>query len=356
VQAVNEIITGKKAITPETAVALSRALGNTANFWLNLESAYRLDLLHHSGSARNANVERRARLLEKVPFKELRRLGWIDVDLSNLDDAERAVCRFLGTKSIDEEPNVPFAARKAERYAPHSEAQQAWICRVQHLATNQRVAKYSAARLTREVAELPKLSMTDDTTRTAPSRLAELGIRFVVASHLTGTKIDGATLWLDESAPVIAVTLRYDRMDCFWFTLMHEIAHVLAGDGKQGAMLDQALVGRDADSSSISAVEQRADQAASAWLVPQELMSSFIRRVSPYYSRRAILEFAASIQVHPAIVVGQLQHRKEILWAHHRNILTPVRHLFTGEMLNAIRKGVASETAFRSSRVGKNKG
>ena len=330
VQAVNEIITGKKAITPETAVALSGALGNCAEFWLNLESSYRLDLLHRRGSGKTADVVRKARLFSKVPLKELNKLGWIDVNLNDLDRAEAAVCRFLEIPSIDEQTNVVFAPRKAERYAPHSQAQVAWICQVKHLARRQRVAKYSAARLAAEADKLPKLSTTDDGTRTIPSRLAELGVRFAVVKHLTGTKIDGATVWLDQSAPVVAVSFRYDRMDWFWFTLMHEIAHVLAGDGQQQPILDQALVGRDADSSSVSLIEERADKAATEWLVPSDRLSAFVRSTKPYYSRAALQRFAASVGVHPAIVVGQLQNQKEIPYTHHRNLLTNVRHLFIG--------------------------
>ena len=330
VQAVNEIITGKKAITPETAVTLSKALGNSAQYWLNLESSYRLDLLYRRGSERTADVERKTKLFSKVPLRELMKLGWIDVDLNNLDRAEKAVCGFLEIASIDEQPDVLFAPRKTERYAPHSQAQVAWICHVKHLARRQRVAKYSAARLAAEVAKLPKLSITDDGIRTVPSRLAELGVRFVVAKHLTGTKIDGATVWLDQ-APVVAVSFRYDRMDWFWFTLMHEIAHVLAEDGQRKTMLDQALVGRDADSSRVSPVEEKADKAASEWLVPPDRLSAFVRSTKPYYSRAALQRFAASVGVHPAIVVGQLQNRKEIPYTHHRNLLTNVRHLFIPE-------------------------
>jgi HTH-type transcriptional regulator/antitoxin HigA len=161
-----------------------------------------------------------------------------------------------------------------------------------------------------------------------PSHLAALGVRFVVATHLTGTKIDGATVWIDQAAPVVAVSFRYDRIDWFWFTLMHEIAHVLAEDGQQETRLDQALVGRDADSSSVSPVEERADKTASEWLVPPDRLSAFIRSTRPYYSRGAVLRFAASLGVHPAIVVGQLQNRKEIPYTHHRNLLTNARHLF----------------------------
>src|SRR5579864_5576859 len=121
VQAVNEIITGKKAITPETAVALSRALGLSAESWLQLESGYRLSLLRLRNAGNTADVERKARLYSKVPLKELMKLGWLDIDLNDLDKAEEAVCRFLEIGSMDEEPNVPFAARKSDKYALHSQ-------------------------------------------------------------------------------------------------------------------------------------------------------------------------------------------------------------------------------------------
>jgi HTH-type transcriptional regulator/antitoxin HigA len=196
------------------------------------------------------------------------------------------------------------------------------------LAKQERVSAFSSARFAKEIVNLPKLSMTEEKTRTVPLRLAELGIRFVVAKHLTGTKIDGGTVWLDRNAPVVAVSFRYDRTDWFWFTLMHELAHVLAGDGKSMAMLDQALIGRDADSTSVSPMEEKADKAAAGWLVPQDRLSAFVRSTKPYFSRTAMLRFAASVGVHPAVVVGQLQRRGEIPYTHHRNLLTNARHLF----------------------------
>src|SRR5216684_3470853 len=109
VQVVNEIVTGKKAITPETAIALSRALGNSPEYWLTLESKYRLDLLRHRSNRKPVDdVERKARLYSKLPLKELKKLGWINVDLNDLDAAEQAVCRFLEIDSIAEEPWVQF--------------------------------------------------------------------------------------------------------------------------------------------------------------------------------------------------------------------------------------------------------
>src|SRR5580658_342302 len=72
VQAVNEIIAGKKAITPETAITLSEALGTSANYWLELEGRYRLDLLQSKKNPKQENkVQRRAKLFSKAPVNEL---------------------------------------------------------------------------------------------------------------------------------------------------------------------------------------------------------------------------------------------------------------------------------------------
>ncbi|MFQ5853975.1 MAG: HigA family addiction module antitoxin, partial [Candidatus Binatia bacterium] len=77
VQAINEIITGKKAITPDTALALSLALGTSPKYWLNQESAYRLDLLHERRS-NGEDIARRSRLYTVTPVKELIKRRWID--------------------------------------------------------------------------------------------------------------------------------------------------------------------------------------------------------------------------------------------------------------------------------------
>ena len=76
----------------------------------------------------------------------------------------------------------------------------------------------------RELAAYPKEA------RHLPALFAEFGIRFVVVEALPGAKIDGAAFWLNETSPVIAVSVRFDRVDNFWFTVMHEFTHVRYGD------------------------------------------------------------------------------------------------------------------------------
>jgi HTH-type transcriptional regulator/antitoxin HigA len=323
VQAVNEIIAGKKAITPETAVALADAFGTSPTYWLELESRYRLDVLRSKRSPEQESaIQRRAKLFSKAPVSELIKRGWIKADLNDLNQTERALCHFLNVSSLDEEP-LRFAARKSSRGEPHTPAQIAWACQVRNIAKRRRSPKYSPQRLVHLLDEMPSWSTTEADTKKVPAALASAGVRLVFLEHLTSTRIDGGALWLDE-VPVIALTLRYDRVDWFWFTLLHELAHIIEHEDS----LDLQLVGNDAQHS-IDAEEERADTQASEWLIPQSEIQQFVEETKPYYSRDAVLEFAGHLHRHPGIVVGQLQKRGEIPYSHHRNLLTRVRHLFT---------------------------
>jgi HTH-type transcriptional regulator/antitoxin HigA len=321
VQAVNEIIAGNKAITPETAVSLSAALGNSADYWVQLEALYRLDLLRSKRTrTQETSVGRRAKLFSKVPVNELIKRRWIDADLSDLDQTEHAVCEFLGVKSLDEEPEG-FLARKST-LGENTGAQTAWVCRARNVARVMKSGRYSKDRLLALIREIRQWSQSEQETRKIPGALASYGVRLVFVEHLAGTRIDGGATRLGD-IPLVALSLRYDRVDWFWFTLMHELAHVVAHEES----LDTQLVGNDAQER-VSEMEADANRQAAEWLVPQDQLQGFIRSVKPYFSRSAILSFSQRCAVHPGIVIGQLQKRGEIPYSHHRNHLVRIRHLF----------------------------
>jgi HTH-type transcriptional regulator / antitoxin HigA len=324
-QAINEIISAKKSITPETARAFAQALGTSAQHWLELESTYRLGLLerrvHDEG-----HISRRSRLYAAAPINELLKRRWINATRATaLDELEREVCRFLGVASLDERPEVRFVARKTRPNDPHTSAQVAWVRRVQAVASTLRVPYFDKTALGLLVGDIPRSSRTELGTRQIPSLLAQVGIRFTVVEPLPNTRIDGAALWLTPSSPVIAVTLRFDRVDAFWFTLMHELAHVLNDDG-QHTFLDTELIGKSPEpTDERTDVERRADESAAEWLIPQAQFDKFLRLRQGYLSRGAILAFAEALGIHPAIVVGRLQHLGLVPWSHHRNLLTRIR-------------------------------
>ena len=328
VQAVNEIITGKKIVTPDTAVALSKALENSAEYWLNLESAYRLDLLDKRRS-NDGDIERRSRLYALAPVKELIKRRWISVpDPRDIDLLEEEVCKLLEVKSLDEPAKLLMAARKTGRDDPHSPAQLAWACRVRQIAREMTAASFSREGLEKTAALLPRLSTSQKETRKVASILAEVGIRLVILEHLPKTRIDGASLWLSDRKPVVGLSMRYDRVDCFWFTLMHELAHVLAADSKTEMLVDDSLVGKDAEPAENKRnAEARADRQASEWLIPAKALKAFLDRTKPFISRKKVLSFAAELGIHPAIVVGRLQHDGEVPWTYYRNLQERIRHI-----------------------------
>jgi len=163
--------------------------------------------------------------------------------------------------------------------------------------------------------------------------LSEAGIRFLVVEHLPHTRLDGACFWLDPESPVVALSLRYDRGDWFWHTLIHELGHVERRHGlEQGEPpVDVDLFGRrpSAGGAEKPEIEREADAFAARTLIPPEELENFIARVGPLYSQQKIRGFAERLRVHPGIVVGQLQFHSEIDYSQHRRMLTPVRDIIT---------------------------
>jgi HTH-type transcriptional regulator/antitoxin HigA len=326
-QAINELISGKSGVTAEMAIALGAVFGNGATAWMSWDSAYRLSVAREDG----VDVQKKARLYEIAPIRDLQRRGWIK-DTKVLAELEAELKSFFGTNSLDEPFTFPVSAHRAAMLGQLNPAERAWCFRARHLAAALPLQSlFDSSSLDRLERELRILAAYPQEARRAPQRLARAGIRLVIIEPLATAKIDGAAFWLNQHAPVIAVTLRYDRMDSFWFTVMHELAHIRNNDALS---VDLDLVGEKADAILLQEdFERRANEQASAALIPSEELDSFIRRVGPLYSKTRIIQFAHRMKIHPSVVVGQLQHRKEITFSHHHQLLPKVRNFVTDAAL-----------------------
>jgi HTH-type transcriptional regulator / antitoxin HigA len=322
-QVVNEIVAGKRSITPETAKGLADAFGTSAQLWMNLEASYQLSRV----SAKDGTVSRKATLYGLAPIKEMQRRGWIETT-SNADILEAQILGFFEITALDQPIRFYHAARKSTD-GSLTPAQLAWLYRARYLSRALAVeSKFSAASLNAALAQLSKLKRDPEEARHIPRVLSAAGIRFLIVEPLPHTKIDGVCFWLDADSPVIALSVRYDRIDWFWHTLMHEMAHVKNKDGMDAPTLDTELVGVDAQPFEDKGdAEKAADLFAVNFLVSQAKLDRFIARVHPLYSKLKISAFANSNEVHPGIVVGQLQHRKKIAYAHSRDLLVKVRNI-----------------------------
>ena len=326
VETVNRIVTGKLTITPETARGLAAAFGTSAELLLNLEASYQLSQVRQD----NNTVARRARLFSIAPVKAMVKRGWIEPS-NNIDVMEQQLKRFFKLSSVDEEPRIAAAARKATTYGETTPPVRAWYFRVKQLASVLDAKPYSKKKLEAALGELRALATHPQEARHVPRVLADVGVRFVVTEHLPKTKIDGAALWLDRNRPVIAISLRYDRIDWFWHTLAHELSHVLRHDALS---LDEDMTSETYEAIASKPEHERlADEFASSFLVARDELDDFVQRVRPLYSKKKIQGFAQRIGVHLGIVVGQLQYRQEISYSHSREMLVKVRDVIVAAAL-----------------------
>lgn len=319
---ISNIIKAKRAISVDIASSLAAAFGTTAQFWMNLETSYQL----WTETRADSKVARKARLYAATPVNELVKRGWIEM-AKDIDVLEERVLRFLDKDSLDEPSRLVYATKKATERANPSQV--AWVHRAKVLARSMKAARFTDESFAKALKRLKEIRKNPEEIREVAKILADGGVRLILIEGLPKGKIDGASFWLDEHSPVIVLSMRYDRLDHFWFVLMHELGHVANRDALGGLpILDVNLVGDDAISFEEKGdVEKRADEFAESFLVEKREIETFIGRFRPLYSKQKIRNFSARIGVHPAIVLGQLQHRKEVDWSHSREMLVKVRQI-----------------------------
>lgn len=303
-QAINMIVAGKRGISPDMAKSMGDAFDVPAEFFMNLQRAYDLSL----AADPDPGVARRARLQEQFPLREMIKRGWfVDGDTSLL---ETQVTRFFRVASPDQIPRLRHAAKKS-RYDVTPPAQLAWLFRVKQIAENLLVAPYSEPALRNALQTLSRSLLAPEEARHVPKILAECGVRFVIVEALPNCNIAGVCFWLDNSSPVIGMTMQRDYIDSFWFVIRHEIEHVLQrhGQGEEGECIDDDQTMGLEGEENINAEERIANAAAANFLVPQHLLKDFIARIQPYFSEQRILLFAQKLNIHPGLVVGQLQRQ-----------------------------------------------
>jgi len=154
------------------------------------------------------------------------------------------------------------------------------------------------------IQTLVSLSVTEDGPRQAREYLGKAGITLLAVPHLPHTYLDGAVFLTEGKRPVIALTLRYDRLDNFWFVLLHELGHLKLGhlSGERSWIADDLDL-----ASSDSKQEQEADRFASSALLPTDFALDTRVRLST----NEVITYASDHGVHPAIVAGRIQHSRK---------------------------------------------
>jgi len=289
---VSEVLSGKRPLTLSMIRALHRGLGIPAQALLQHR---------HFELLEDQDVE-----WSRFPIREMIKRGWIqDTALSVKDSAEEIVRRFLSPLEPVGPSHVLYkttshirSARAMDKYAL-----KAWTARIQIQARSLSSLKpYRPGTVTPDfMREVAQLSWSARGPLLAREYLENHGIPLIVERHLSRTHLDGAALLIETERPVIALTLRYDRLDNFWFCLMHELAHIgrhLSGAGD--SFYDDLDSGGDNDPR-----EREADQLAGEALIPEDAWENSPAR--NLRSPEAAQHLAERLRIHPAIVAGRMR-------------------------------------------------
>lgn len=175
----------------------------------------------------------------------------------------------------------------------------AWTARVVTLACRQELpTRFIKGSVNKAfMGDLVKLSFLDDGPRLAQEYLRKHGIHLIVESHLPKTKIDGAATMLDNGHPVIGLTLRYDRLDNFWFNLAHELGHVALHFNEDDVLFVDDFQSEARDQ------ELEADEWAREALIPSDVWNA----IGPLRTELAVKDLAVKLSIHPAIIAGRMR-------------------------------------------------
>jgi HTH-type transcriptional regulator/antitoxin HigA len=323
-QQLSPLLNGKASITPDMATSLGDAFDMPADFFANLQKMYDL----HKAKPVDPGVRTRASWLSYFPVRDMIRRGWIEETDPALLDLQ--MMRFFGKNRIEDIPFigggeiVPHAAKKSA-YVKTTPTQYAWLHRVMKISEMMKFTQYSERRLHDSLPKIRAHLLDKDDLIHIPKILQECGVRFVLVEALPGSKIDGVCVWTNGQ-PAIGMTLRLDRLDNFAFVLRHEIEHVLCKDGLEAlfAPVDE-IDGNFEDDDDLPEEESRANKAAAEFCIPRQHLNSFILRKGEFISEQDVLAFAARMEIHPSIVIGQIQHkRKKYGWL--RKYQTSIRN------------------------------
>jgi HTH-type transcriptional regulator/antitoxin HigA len=230
--------------------------------------------------------------------------GWIknlEVDL-----LEQQLVSFFRANNDNDISPLRHVAKKTNVGEKPTPIQEAWLYRVMQIAEAMDCKPYSNRALSNALLTLKDFMRDAHGVAKVAEVLENCGLRFVIVEGLPNAKIDGVCLWLDDTRPVVGMTLRHDRIDNFWFVLWHELCHVLNKDGKEEVVIDIELEG---EKPTDSAQEREANRFAANQCVNTGDMISFCARRNNFFSEREVVNFAESQRVHPGIVVGQIHHR-----------------------------------------------
>lgn len=307
------LLNEKSPVSLEMARVLAEVFDTSAQYWLNLDNSYRLWLADgQTEKEREADIK--ATIYERMPIKDMTKKGWLP-KAKDVHELEQHVKAYWKIQHLDfsfmdqEEICMP---RKSEAFNQFNAYYAlTWFRKAKLEAKKIKVAPYSAEGLQELYHRLNTFTVSRKGISDFLSELKKVGVKTMVLPHLEKTYLDGAA-FMDGNNPVVVYTGRYKRIDNFWFTLAHELAHVLLHlNDKKRYVLDNLRNGETNE------MENQANDLAGNALKHAELLN-YLKPNIHYLTVEHIEECARELQIHPAIIIGKLAHDERVSYRNQR--------------------------------------
>jgi HTH-type transcriptional regulator/antitoxin HigA len=312
------IFKGDKAITPDTALQLEKVVGVPAHIWTGLEAEYRLTLARQQKNEEEHRLKSETSMVSKFCYKELVNL---DIVAARRKPVEKVLelQRFFGVTSLNlvlegRRFQAAFRCGKSGKGGRTPEAIAAWLRIGEKASQEMSCAPFDRTRLEKYLKDIRMMTLRDPKEFREPLQkyLAESGIAIVLCPHLPCTKAHGATFWLSKEKAVLMITIRCAWADIFWFSLFHELGHIML-HGRQAVILED-----DSEAPEMKKREEEADRFAADILIPPDDYKDFVAKED--FHEENIHAFAHRIGVDSGIVVGRLQNDKRIKREWHNDL------------------------------------
>lgn len=294
---ISRLINGEVQLTPETAVRLEMVLGIPARFWNNLEAIFREKVI--KAEAENS-MEEDAELAKKFPYKEMADKGWVPATKNIYEKVFylRKFFEVIRLSLIGKDQITRIACRRLKITQKSDLALMAWTQEVKIKARQIPTDPITIKGLKTAVPEIRKMSLLapEDFCPQLKECLADCGIALVFLPHLKGSFLQGAS-FIDGNKIVVGLTARGKDADRFWFSLFHELGHIILGH--------TGLANGTSEED-----EKAADQWASNVLINEEAFEAF--KSQGDYSAQSVKHFAEDQGIAPGIVVGRMQQERMI--------------------------------------------
>ena len=290
---ISKLINGEVQLTPEVAVRLELVLGAPAKFWNNLEAIYREKLI--KAEAENA-VDKDEEIAKKLPYNEMAKYGWVP-ETRVLKEKVVNLRKYFEVVELSLLENIQITKIACRRLAVTEKSDLALLAWAQEARIKAREVETAPINIKGLVNIIPKIRLmtvmkAKEFCPKLKSMLAECGIALVFLPHLQGSFLQGAS-FMDGKKIVVGLTARGKDADKFWFSLFHELAHIVLGHIGQ-----------------MNGTSEDDEKAANSWskdtLIPAKDFDEFV--VNNSFSASNVHVFAKKQGIAPGIVVGRLQN------------------------------------------------